>query len=313
MNTKCLQLLLIVYLAALTCRADTPTNDWTSSLQEALKGVNRLRVRSGGTCCRNCEEEKLLIDVRNASEINSFIHKIQINPTNSGGYCMCCGDPTFEFYQDKALVLSLGLHHRSSLRWPTGKWQGDGRLTKDSAVFISKWLADRGVTNLADATAYKLLNTQDFADSIKRWNHTMPVSLRPFWNFEDRRDSPILKEMQIALQKEIGDEQKQILALLEWYGSGAGPWVGYPSYESVAEDLLLGYRTSLIIVTIRKAKLTEAQTEGAARLFASGHFAQRNPQDLQMIPADLKQRLLEHCQKSGDIDKKDKAETAFEP
>jgi hypothetical protein len=62
----------------------------------------------------------------------------------SGFHCMCCGEPSIEFYRGERLVLTLGFHHGQSLRW-VGGWPGDGALITDSARFLVKWLADHEV------------------------------------------------------------------------------------------------------------------------------------------------------------------------
>jgi hypothetical protein len=99
--------------------------------------------------------------------------------------------------------------------------------------------------------------------------------------------------------------------LLNWFGSGEGPWSGFPSYESTAEELLLLHKTDAILQAIRNTKLTEEQVEGTARLFGGWDFSKQRPNDLSLLPQDLKKRLLEHSLKSGDEDKKDRATRAF--
>ena len=78
-----------------------------------------------------------------------------------------------------------------------------------------------------------------------------------------------------ALSKQFPDQKKRILALLQWYGSGEGPWSGYASYEAAAEELLLLYRTEDILGVIRDTELTEQQLEGTARLFGGWAFSKR--------------------------------------
>ena len=116
-----------------------------------------------------------------------------------------------------------------------------------------------------------------------------------------------------ALAAQIPNRSERILVLLGWYGSGEGPWSGFPSYESTAENLLLAYETGETLAAINKADLTPWQTEGAARLFAGWHFSRLHPDDLKKMDAGLKKRLLEHSLQSDDEDKKDRAKGAFSP
>jgi hypothetical protein len=78
-------------------------------------------------------------------EIRKFIAALKISQIFSGGACKCCGYPTLEFYLEKKLLASLGVHHGETLRWPGGPWKGDAELTQAGSDFLTKWLADHGV------------------------------------------------------------------------------------------------------------------------------------------------------------------------
>jgi hypothetical protein len=117
--------------------------------------------------------------------------------------------------------------------------------------------------------------------------------------------------LRAPLAKGIPNLHERIRALLTWFGSGAGPWSGFPGYEEVAEDLLLDYSTSDILAAMDEAPLTEAQTEGAARLFGGWTFSQKRPEDRKKLPANWKQTLLAHSLKSTNDDKRGRAERAF--
>jgi hypothetical protein len=114
-------------------------------------------------------------------------------------------------------------------------------------------------------------------------------------------------------------DPRELLALIEkadrivltWYGSGDGPWSGYPAYEGIAEDLPLDFSTPEIVSTIQSSNLTESQVEGAARLFGGWKFSHLRPDDLKEVPSELKAILLEHSLKSKDQDKRDRAQHAF--
>ena len=112
--------------------------------------------------------------------------------------------------------------------------------------------------------------------------------------------------MRAPLAQGLPDLHERILALLTWYGSGGGSWSHFPRYENVASQLLLDCSTADILSAIGAAQLTEAQTEGAARL-----FAQQRIEDSKKLPPELKKRLLEHSLQSEDSDKRDRARTAF--
>jgi hypothetical protein len=151
------------------------------------------------------------------------------------------------------------------------------------------------------------------ADTNARWQAATPASLRDpkLWEKMDGIGSDV-NPLRAPLAKAIPDVHARILALLTWYGSGDGPWSGFPAYEEVAEQLLLDYPTEEILAAIASAKMTDAQIEGAARLFGGWKFSQKRPDDRKTLPPALKKMLLEHSLKSEDQDKRGRAERAFQ-
>jgi len=299
----------IVFLAG--CQPEV-SKDWTTSLHESLRGATRLRVRAEGTCCNEPDKEETLLDVRDAQEVAKVVQGIRIDPDESGFHCLCCGDPTLEFYRNDTRIASLSFHHGRSLRWPDGPWKGDGLLTQDSANFLIEWLAVRGVEGPRKERDGLLRHERPSNPSRDRWLTEMPAFLTPYW--PDRPiffDADAIRTMNTALTNQFPDEGERILALLNWFGSGAGPWSGFPYYESAAEELLLLHSTDAILKAIGDVELTNRQREGAARLFAGRQFRELRPDDLCLIPDGLKQDLLEHSMNCDDEDKKTQAERAF--
>lgn len=145
------------------------------------------------------------------------------------------------------------------------------------------------------------------AAARRRWDAAMPASLRAIgeddWTMEH---GPDLERRERALAQEIPQRPARILALLRWYGSGAGPWSGVAMYEELPDLLLHRYPTEEIIRTVESAALTEAETEGAARFF--GGYAR--PRHAALPPA-LRGRLLAQALKSKDEDKAGRARNAF--
>lgn len=117
---------------------------WEAALRKALEGADHLRVRSGGTCHRRIKEERTLFEVNGAEAVSKVINHIAIAEEHSGGHCMCCGEPSFEFMKDGKIVLTLGFHHGQGVRWPEG-WPGDAAITPESAERLCLWLDQNGV------------------------------------------------------------------------------------------------------------------------------------------------------------------------
>lgn len=123
------------------CRVDS---SWHAALVAALKDADRLRVRSGGTCHRDLAAEKTLFEVSDPVEIQRLVGSWKVEDSQSGFHCMCCGEPSLEFYQGDKLVTTLGFHHGRSLRWPEG-WPGDALLTNVASDSICDFLARHGI------------------------------------------------------------------------------------------------------------------------------------------------------------------------
>jgi hypothetical protein len=148
-----------------------------------------------------------------------------------------------------------------------------------------------------------------------RWHAAMPSSLAPHWqamaDMGRFGTSPPIEPINAALRVQYPESRTRILALLEWYGTDAGPWSGYPAYEGVAQDLLLTDSTSELLAAIEGQELSPRQLEGAARLFGGWEFGRARPQDLALLPRELRERLLLHSLESDDEDKKRRARRAF--
>jgi len=304
--------LLIILLSSNACHSKE-ASEWNNSLHAALKDATRLRVRTKGTCHRQIENEKTLFEISDKDAIAELVRHIEIK--ESGFQCMCCGDPTMEFYRGSELVASVGLHHGQSIRWPEGNWPGDGMLTWKSRIYLFSWMDAHGVTEPKQEYEKNQRKAKEREESRKTWFRAMPSSLKPF---QDKMMDPFkgmdakdMAEMNDALAKQFPKQEERILALLGWFGSGMGPWSGFPAYEAVAEDLLISYETKEILDAIEGKQLTQQQIEGTARLFGGWHFSRKHPDDSKLLPTELKRRLLEHSLKSQDGDKRTRAQKAF--
>ncbi len=151
---------------------------------------------------------------------------------------------------------------------------------------------------------------------FERWRAATPQSIVSFMRWDDLffglgSDSEVAK-MREALNKQMPSTNERILALYQWNGSGAGPWSGFPSYESVAEQLLLTHSTDELLAALDAAVMTEAQVEGAARLFGGWDMSRDRPDDIKRLSPEWKARFLAQALKSADEDKQERAKDAFQ-
>ena len=202
--------------------------DWTETLHRALEDVDRIRVRSGGTCHRRIEEEQTLFEIVSDDEIQKTISNIQIAPEGSGFHCMCCGNPTFEFYKNDELIETVGFHHGQSLRWDMGQWPGDGELTNDSAEYLCILLDKHGINEPLAQKKY----TQQQEIALQAEKELMAVILpQNISQLLGKAESG--KDQVNAFISGEKDKDKRIKVVLELLGCTFGSWNTINTYNSV--------------------------------------------------------------------------------
>jgi hypothetical protein len=245
-----------------------------------------------------------LAEVTNPTEIAELVIAIQIEEPGGGFECMCCGDPTIEFYKGRRLKVMLGYHHSQSVRWPRFGW--DAMLTEGSQEKVLTWLDAHGVNGPRKEKEEAVERRKNAKTQQAAWLEAAPAVLKDSWNV--RAYAPSLHA---KLKTEVQDEKERILQLLHWYGSGAGPWRTYPGYETIALDILVKYSTESIVAACEGQELSTPQVEGLSRYLVGYMFRHFGESGLEDVPEKMKQRLLGHCLKSADEDKKQRAVEAF--
>ena len=252
----------VLAAAYLTCGVQ---RRWTDSLQEAVQETTRLRIRSGGTCHRTIEREKTLAEITDAGEISRFIHGIVINGWRSGGACMCCGDPTFEFYAGDRLLAMVGYHHTERLRWADGKWRGDGQLTAVSRSFVISWLSQHGVDGPRRAREQEQRSRAEEQRVKKRYAELVgeetlaavaAASRKISQSFDPRQETRVREEKRLKAEAEVFEKyEKDTRTSIERYLRFLGvrndeAWNTYWENEAVvAMRLLPRFKLRLMSVT----------------------------------------------------------------
>jgi hypothetical protein len=223
---------------------------WEKSLQEALRTATRLRVRSGGTCHRNIENEETLFETEGREEIKQLLAGIDVEE-DGARHCQCCGDPSFEFYDGERLIATLGFHHGHSLRW-VNVWPADAMLSQTSSEFLIDWLAKRDVKGPLEA--------------VRAAEESGRAALR---RFEQARAgmSPTLadsfqqgpEKFAAQLSKELPDKAAQVQVLLKIFGASNDSWSMLGPIEQFADKQLRTYDENVL------AKAAEAALQGDDR------------------------------------------------
>jgi len=253
---------------------------------------------------------KTLFDSTDKEDLEDLWESLTLETPGAGEWfhCMCNGTPALYVFQQGCQLLELTNHHGQSIR--CSLWDSDVRIV-DEERWLS-WFDLRGISGPRREYEAMQARGEQHKKDWQRWLDTMPKALAPVWvNALDELGNADPAPHRAALERDMPDRNERILALLEWFGSGAGPWSGFPSYEIVAEKLILDFSTTDIVAAIQSERLSPAQTEGAARLFGGWTFGKQRPKDLKELPNALKKDLWLHTQNTKDKDKISRARRAF--
>jgi hypothetical protein len=172
-------------------------------------------------------------------------------------------------------------------------------------------------------TGYEPPSPEEIAEreaAMARWLGGMPASVLPHWEASERFHSGLglsadeMAALRTAIERETPEPRTRIRSLLRWYGSGAGPWSGYPGWEDVPAKLLLEFEAAELLAAVDLSVFDAAQTEGTARLFSGRSFQKESAKGQALLPEALKLALLEHVIGTGestDDDRRRRARYTF--
>lgn len=247
-------------------------------------------------------------------DISELRQAIVVEPPRSWFRCACY--PPIEIVLSRAGKELAVISVYEELTIGFSRWSGDARIVSQEKLL--KWFDARGISG--PRRAIEQMRASEAAEhaASERWLSAMPSSFRPLWPrlMKDPNwwSSPPLavaasvKALEPELEKELPDPKARVVELFSWFGSGAGPWSGYPAYEDVAAQLLLQQQQSVLLAAFRDTTLTESELEGAARFF-SGYCYDHlycPPEENKIAPLlcdQFKRALLLHVLKDADEDK----------
>lgn len=254
--------------------------------------------------------ESVIYRSSNRKDFNELKAAITLRPRGGPFVCACVDGPEIALLKSGKEIATIWNHEGTAIG--SSVWQGEWN-NADPDRWL-RWFDARGMTYAR--AFFKEMHAQESKaeQDERRWLRAMPSSLKPLWANARRQynpplEFPDLKPLDSALAKQYPDAHDRIRALMAWFGSGAGPWSGFPGYEEIAAKLLLEYPTPELIKAVEGTKLTEQEIEGAARILGSWK-PNSGPTP---IPRELRRTFLEHCLKSPDQDKVERARLAFSP
>ena len=279
----------------------TPANP--AKLAAAIAQADKIVVFEGSN-----RGAPVLFTSTSPDDIAAFGEALTIIVSDQQFYCACLGTPVVRLFSGKTELAEVTNHHGVSVR--CSLWDGNAGL-RDPEKWV-RWFSERGMPKPGQALERSKTEQEKSRESYKRWLAAVPASLRPLWpDTGPSYDEADKDALYAALCREFPDDRLRVLVLFGLFGSGRGPWSGYPAYDSRAEELLLRLPTSILIAAAESPDLSEAQLEGAARLFAGYDFWKLRPRDAAKLPKALKQKLLAQALKSAHPDNIERAQSAF--
>ena len=253
-------------------------------------------------------EAEILFESSDRKDLDELQWSLLLEVPEEPVHCMCIGSPALYLYGSAGELVVLTNHHGQSVR--CSLWATDVSVN-DTEKWLS-WFDHRGMANPRKEVDAMRVEQERGKRNRDKWLAAAPKAIARVWAHAlSEVGGGDIAPLRVALEGEMPNRISRILVLLEWFGSGAGPWSGFPFYEKAAEELLLGYPTTEIVAAIQSSSIGSAQTEGAARLFGGWLFRQQHPGGLKEVPDTVKKLLWNHVKDTEDTDKLNRAARAF--
>jgi hypothetical protein len=106
----------------------------------------------------------------------------------------------------------------------------------------------------------------------------------------------------------VPDPVQRAAALLSWYGSGSGRCSGFPLHEALPEAALAEIPIAHLLAALDVAPADARIDAGAVRHLCGWKSRRHQAADIAALPDDVRERLLAVARRSGDDDKRRRAE-----
>lgn len=267
---------------------------WRTALVLATAGATSVRVRTGGTCHRNMEDEAVLFELTGAAEVRALLDRIAIDEPSSGEHCLCCGDPSIEITDGASrIAATLGMHHGRRLRWPGG-WPGDGELTGPAATAVCRWLADHGHPE----SLHQLEDPARIAEGkrrlLARYRALVPPDVAVALTTVDSYD-----EARIAMDR-LPEAPARAELLVRLLGAHAWPWSDGPGYlDQLVDETLAGLPVAEVHAALTQVVREPEGCAGVARWLYDYHerWKELPRAQLDALVAATAPWALGHCQR----------------
>jgi hypothetical protein len=256
---------------------------------------------------RNVGSDDVLYETQDPAELASLRDALRVVEEEEDSRCMCVGTISFLFHRDSEQLGTVTLHHGQSLRWDPFFF--DATLAESDPIL--DWLSQRGLPGERETFDEDRRNRDASLAELDRWHALVPPALEPLWHAMSTEPGLEWPEAEALMDRAYPDPVARARVLFEWFGQGNRLWSGQPAYELVPAWCLLELPLDVLVEAAQAEPQTESLLEGVMRLFGGWDFRKRRRRDLQRIPAELKQTLLELALASPDEGKRTHAQRAF--
>jgi len=281
-----------------------------SALNTVLDGACRVLVTDAGVHAGRPIPADVLIDEADPHAIDTLRVALTVEEF-PGAMCMCTGDVAFEFFDGHDRVLAVvGLHHGDALRW--SGWDGDAVLADGLAVL--RWLDERGAARPLQQFAQDERRREGTRRAASAWVEAMPRVLSELApqmleiSQTGIASAELLDQVHSQLWTSMPEATGRTLALLAWNGSGTGRCSGFPTHEELPGQLLRTVPIGEIITSLQDPRADTRHDAGAVRHLVGWKSRDKQKQDIDALPAQLRTRLLSQTLASGDADKQSRAQ-----
>lgn len=260
------------------------------------------------------DEYDVFYESKEREDLITLNECLQLPEDSYSVYVMSIGEVEINLYKNgekiaSVICLSSGGLIRSNL------WSSDTGVKNPEKLF--KWLEARGVYDENGELIVEGEGKESDKDAGIRWESAVPKGLEHFslkssgtkrYNSYDEKIEGAL----VCLDESIPNKNLQILALLNWYGSGTSRWSPVFIQEGYPEEILSLYSLSEIVSGIESQELTSRQLEGAARFLGSPYYWKRdNAEDVNDLPDAIKKMLWDYIVATGTRSKINRVKTAL--
>jgi hypothetical protein len=276
-----------------------------ASLDDLFAAARRVRIVEGGVSYDRALGEETLLWV-GPDDLATVRALLRIREPSRSLHCMCPGDMAIELHGEEEPLATLGFHHAVSIRYHG--WSSDAELIDGPALL--RWLDDQGVHGPLEDYQGVLSAHRALERARRIWIEAAPPCLEPFLASLEademgqplRPHAPAYDHAHARIEAAYTSPEERAFALLAWFSHGAGPWSGFPAYESAAEVLLDRLGTSVVLRALSRDPKNEVVLEGAARYLASCARGSARKSELSPVPDTLWAHLTEIVSRSGIAD-----------